>query len=54
MPKEKKEPVKPRGKYEEKLKVELSFEDLIKKAGEQQKEIINRDKNANKKEKPQS
>ncbi|MES2479506.1 MAG: hypothetical protein V4561_10485 [Bacteroidota bacterium] len=37
MPKEKKD-TKPRGKYDEKLKVEMSFEDLIKKAGEHAKQ----------------
>lgn len=37
MPKEKKD-TKPRGKYDEKLKVEISFDELIKKAGEHAKQ----------------
>lgn len=37
MPKDKKD-IKPRGKYDEKLKVEMSFDELIKKAGEHAKQ----------------
>jgi len=37
MPKEKKD-TKPRGNYDEKLKVEMSFDELIKKAGEHAKQ----------------